>query len=129
MSAVLVDTHAIIWYLLDSSRLSVDAGIAIDTADSVYISSISVVEIIYLQEKGRIPDGALQSLYQALAEADTNWSVVSLNLAVAQAIAKIPRAAVPEMPDRIITATALYLNLSLVTCDTEIQAAGIQTIW
>jgi len=36
---------------------------------------------------------------------------------------------VPDMPDRIITATAFYLNLPLVSCDSKIQAANIQTIW
>ncbi|MEK0181377.1 hypothetical protein [Microcoleus anatoxicus] len=31
------------------------------------------------------------------------------------AIAQIPRNVVPDMPDRIITATAFYLNLPLVS--------------
>lgn len=46
-----------------------------------------------------------------------------------EAIANIPREIVPEMPDRIIAATALYLNIPLVTKDSKIQAANIQTIW
>ena len=46
-----------------------------------------------------------------------------------QAIAQIPLETVPEMPDRIIAATALYLNIPLVTKDSKIQAANVQTIW
>ena len=33
------------------------------------------------------------------------------------------------MPDRIIAATALHLNLPLVTHDKKIHGAGIQAIW
>jgi predicted nucleic acid-binding protein len=37
---------------------------------------------------------------------------------------------VPDMPDRIIAATALSLSLPLVTRDAKIQAVTtIQTIW
>ncbi|PJB74400.1 MAG: PIN domain nuclease, partial [Armatimonadetes bacterium CG_4_9_14_3_um_filter_58_7] len=35
----------------------------------------------------------------------------------------------PDMPDRIIAATALHLGLSLVTRDSKIQGCGIPTIW
>jgi len=40
----------------------------------------------------------------------------------------LPRDLVPEMPDRIIAATALHLGLPLVTRDRRLQAAGIPTI-
>ncbi len=33
------------------------------------------------------------------------------------------------MPDRMIAATALALNLPLITCDRKIQAAPLVTIW
>jgi predicted nucleic acid-binding protein len=36
---------------------------------------------------------------------------------------------VPEMPDRIIAATAIHLGVPLVTRDRRLQSAGIQTIW
>ncbi|MFP4101588.1 hypothetical protein [Coleofasciculus sp.] len=56
MSSVIADTHAIIWYLFDQNKLS---KMAFDTLDQsihqggqIYISSISLIEIIYLVEKG-----------------------------------------------------------------------------
>jgi len=48
---------------------------------------------------------------------------------VATALKDIPRNLVPDMPDRIIAATALHLGLPLVTRDRRLQAAGIDTIW
>jgi len=129
MNAVVIDTHAIVWYFLKSGNLSATAFVAIDQAESVYVASISVVEIIYLNEKRKLPEVALQRLIQALADVNTGWLVMPLSLEIAQAIAQIPRDVVPDMPDRVITATAFYLNLPLVTCDSKIQAANIQTIW
>lgn len=128
MSALVLDTHAIIWYFLDFRRLSINAFDAIESASQINIASISIVEIIYLQEKGKLAGEALPRLNQILAN-DPNWRLISLDFEIAQAIAEIPRATVPEMPDRIIAATALHLKIPLITKDAKIQSANIQTIW
>ena len=47
----------------------------------------------------------------------------------AEALRTIPGNDIPDMPDRIIAATALHLGLPLVTRDRRLQSAGIQTIW
>ncbi len=60
MSAVVADTHIAIWYLATPDRLSPDALAALDEADAtaapIYMASISVVEVAYLIEKGRLPE-------------------------------------------------------------------------
>lgn len=129
MSAVVLDTHAIIWYFLNSPKLSEFARETIDSASQVYFASISLVEMIYLNEKGRIPDLALQRLNQALSDTYTGWIVTVLDTSITQSIQQIPREIVPEMPDRIIAATAVYLDLPLVTRDFKIKQLNIQTIW
>ncbi|WP_218651474.1 hypothetical protein [Nostoc sp. C057] len=49
---------------------------------------------------------------------------------ISGATRQIDRATVPDMPDRIIAATAFCLGLPLVTRDLQIQAlTNIQTIW
>jgi PIN domain nuclease of toxin-antitoxin system len=54
--AIVLDTHAVIWYLSSSAELSPAAQKAIETAlraaDDLLISAISLVEIIYLTERG-----------------------------------------------------------------------------
>jgi predicted nucleic acid-binding protein len=42
---------------------------------------------------------------------------------------RIPRDVVPDMPDRIIAATALTHDLPPVTADGKIRASRIPTIW
>jgi len=55
LSDLVADTHAAIWYLADSKDLSPRAAAAMDEAaeagDTVYVPSVSIVELIYLIEK------------------------------------------------------------------------------
>jgi PIN domain nuclease of toxin-antitoxin system len=132
MSAVL-DTHAAIWYLLDSERLSEKVFSLIDGAagsgQPSYISAVSLVEVVYLGERGRIAVDAFDRFVAALGQERPAFAVVPLDSHIASALRRISRDVVPDMPDRIIAATALHLGLPLVTRDRRLQTAGIQTIW
>jgi PIN domain nuclease of toxin-antitoxin system len=132
--AIVADTHAIIWYLVEPERLSQVALDALEGAiaagEPVYISAISLIEICYLIEKRRIASDLLQRILVVLNEPDPSLIVVPIDLAISIAVQNIDRDTVPDMPDRIIAATALHLNLPLVTRDRKIQASqSIITIW
>ena len=134
MTAVVADTHTIIWYLRDTTRLSPVAMMALDAALAesypIYVSAISVVEVAYLVERYRLPEEAFGELINALSDSRTGLEIAPLDLITAETLRQIPRDVVPDMPDRIIAATALSLNLPLVTRDGKIQAlTTIQTIW
>ena len=103
-----------------------DAAVA---GDPVYVSSISIVEIVYLVEKGRLPGIVIDRLMRALSEPDSGFVIAPLDEAAALAVQRISRDIVPDMPDRIIAATALNLGFPLVTRDSDISKAGITTIW
>jgi PIN domain nuclease of toxin-antitoxin system len=132
MDAVL-DAPATIWYLLDTKNLSERVFSLIDGAAAsgvpTYISAVSLVEVVYLVERGRIAADAFERFVRELNQDRPAFKVIPLDYDVAGALRSVPRDVVPDMPDRIIAATALHLGLPLVTRDCRLQAAGIQTIW
>ena len=132
MPAVL-DTHAAIWYLLDSTKLSASVYSMIDNAAAsgspTYISAVSLVEVVYLVERGRLVADAFNRFATELDRTNPAFAIASVDAHVATKLKLIPRSIVPDMPDRIIAATALHLGLPLVTRDRRLQAAGLQTIW
>jgi PIN domain nuclease of toxin-antitoxin system len=133
MPDAVVDTHALVWYLEDSPRLGPAARQVFDACDRgevvIYVPTICLVEIIYLQEKGRIPAELKAELDAQLRAGTSGLILVGLTPEVAQAVADVPRAAVPDMPDRIIAATAVHLDLPLISRDHLIQLSSIETIW
>jgi len=133
MAAVVADTHALLWYLLQPERLSAAAKSAfVDAAqdgDPVYLSAISLVEIRYLIEKAKLVEADLQFLINALNNPVHQLVVARVDYAIALEVGRVPRHIVPDMPDRIIAATALSLDVPLVTRDQRIRQALAKTIW
>lgn len=127
MNDVLADTHAIVWFLFDTDRLSPAADLALTTAaqsGKLYVSAITLVELNYLSGKKSFPySGVLPRLIELASDPDEPLDVLSLTLEVAQAMDRIPRDEVPDMPDRIVAATAVAHKHPLVSADSEIRAA------
>lgn len=95
----------------------------------VLISTITLVEVIYLQEKGKILPGTLSRLEEALRAQDAVLRVADLTLPVALAVGRVLRDEVPDMPDRIIAATALHFGVPVISRDGKIKASPVRTIW
>jgi PIN domain nuclease of toxin-antitoxin system len=133
MNAVVADTHSLVWYLANDPRLSPAAIAALDQAtasgEPIYVPVICLVELTYLAEKGRLPLAARQSLADALDDPRSPCRLVPLDRAVADALPRIDRTEIPDLPDRIVAATALALQLPLVTRDEKIRASPLLTIW
>ena len=72
MSSVVADTHAAVWYLAEPERLSKPAKEAMHRAARqgrpIYISPISIVELVYLVEKSRLTEAVHERVRQALRD-------------------------------------------------------------
>jgi PIN domain nuclease of toxin-antitoxin system len=133
MLSAIADTHAIIWYLDNDARLSARAAAtfaqAATSGDTIGIASITFVEMVYLSEKGRISAASLQKLYDALLLPQPLFVEMVLDRAIARALATVARDAIPDMPDRIIAATAVHHSVPLISHDGKIQTSAVATIW
>jgi len=122
-------------HLVPISRRSLidEAADALDAATSagefIHVPSICIVELTYLVEKGRLPSAARDRLIQALDDPATPCLLAPLDRSVLDALESVSRGEVPDMPDRIVTATALALRVPLISRDWKIRATRIQTIW
>jgi PIN domain nuclease of toxin-antitoxin system len=129
MQIVVADTHAILWFLAGSKRLTPAATQALQSAERILVPTISLVEITYLVEKGRLDPAVLPRLFGELDNTTTTLEPVPLDLRVALALADVPRSDVPDMPDRVIAATALFFQVPLISRDRKIRHSGLTTIW
>lgn len=94
----------------------------------ILVPSIVLVEALFLLHRRRVSQAIIDRLMTLSAEADASIYVVPLDMAVVRALQDFGPAAVPELPDRIIAATARALDLPLITTDPAIAESGLVTI-
>jgi predicted nucleic acid-binding protein len=92
----------------------------------VYISAITLMEIMYLSEARRI-DLSLADLIEHITQS-SNYQIADVNSSIVQSAAEIID--VPELHDRIIAGTARWLGVPVLTSDAVLgQSHYVQTIW
>jgi PIN domain nuclease of toxin-antitoxin system len=133
MTLAIVDTHALIWYLFDDRRLSSLAKKFIDDAakngEQIGFSAISMIEIVYLIEKDKINPDTLSRLIEATSNTDSALAEFPVTGQIANKMRSVSRSSIPDMPDRIIAATALDLNVPIISRDGKIKVSKLETIW
>jgi PIN domain nuclease of toxin-antitoxin system len=133
MAVAVIDTHAVIWYLYNDFRLSSRARLFIEGAlqngEQIALSSITFIEMTYLIEKGKIAAESLTIMARELASPEGVFVQMPVELSIARALSRVDVSQIPDMPDRIIAATAVYLNVPLISRDAKIQLSAINTIW
>lgn len=120
---LLLDTHVILWSVVEPERLSAIAAQALeDPANELLYSPISVWEILALAERDRISirsDGvrAVRDIFERIPLAE---AVLNFQVAVESRLVDLPH---QDPADRFIAATARVYGLTLVTADARIIAS------
>ena len=89
----------------------------------------------YLAGKTTLPySGVLPRIVALAADASEALEVVPVTLQDAQALERVPRSEIADMPDRIVAATAVNHGLPLVSADADILASAslkalVPVIW
>ncbi len=68
-------------------------------------------------------------LTAALRSPDSVFEEAPLTADVVEAMRRIPRVDVPDLPDRIVAATALYFDVPVISRDSRIRGSGLEAIW
>jgi predicted nucleic acid-binding protein len=125
----LLDTVTLVRYLTDDRKISAKVRSIFDRAEQgeheFIISTISLMEILYLSERNRISID-LEEVLKKIRES-TIYKVVSLSVEI---ISTAKRIEFYELHDRMILATAKYLDIPIISPDEKfIEFPGIETIW
>ena len=127
--SLVVDTHALIWHLLEPRRLGRAARRVLAGTDagqrSCHVPAVALVEVWLLHERGRLRIGPAQ-LLDVLA-GHPSYSVLPLDVAQAIEFGALP--GIRDPMDRMIVAAARVTGSRLITADEALGAHGIETIW
>ena len=117
MNKYLLDTHILLWSLIDPSCLSSDVAKELDNPDhELWLSPITTWEIIILSEKGRIRLDAPPVTWMENVLSTLPFQEATLNHEVAMQSRDV-RLAHQDPADRFIAASAIVYGLTLVTAD------------
>jgi PIN domain nuclease of toxin-antitoxin system len=114
---LLLDTHILLWGLLEPERLNRRVAAELRNPDNeIWISPISIWETLVLAEKGRIvlqPDPAswVRTVLKQLA---FNEARINHEIAIQSRALKLRQ---QDPADRFLAATAMVYQLTLVTAD------------
>ena len=126
---LLLDTHALVWWLEESPRLSNRAREAITADDSIiHVSVATAWEIAIKVGLGKLPEASeiLASFEAAVAaEGFLLHSITVPHVRLAGAIVSPHR----DPFDRLLAAQAVIDGMSLVSSDTKIAGLGAAVLW
>ena len=126
---LLLDTHALLWWLDGDPRLPVRLRRLIaDEMNVVLISAASVWEITTKARLGRLPAAADVATDVPAAIASQGFEPLDITLAHAQRAGTLASAHRDPF-DRMLVAQAQLENLPLVTNDEAVRAFEIRSIW
>ncbi len=125
------DTHSLVWNFKDPLRLTSKVKKIFNAADAgrtkIFISTITLVEIIRIAEKKRLGKYSLPELIQIL-DKHPSYKIVNLDSKTVLQASKFNFST--DLHDRLITATAFLQKTPLITKDEKIINANIvETVW
>lgn len=132
---IVLDTHALVWWVADGARLSDRARDALarkldEPGSQVLFSAITAWEIAMLQERGRLVLSMELDEWMRTVKSIEGVDLVPLSDRVAVASTRLPGEFHKDPADRFIVALARELNAPVLTADRKIRDyAHVRSIW
>ena len=126
---LLLDTHVLLWWLLEPSRLSAQARRSVASRhNDVWVSVATGWEILTKYRIGKLPSigGLAANLFQEVQEEGFEpLSITFQHACLAGSFTHAHR----DPFDRMLAAQSLLENLQLVSADPAFDQFGIERIW
>jgi PIN domain nuclease of toxin-antitoxin system len=131
---IALDTHALVWCVADPKRVPAKARRLIESAikssEPIVASSISVWEIAMLVARGRIELTMDTNTWIASVQALPFLTFHPVDGAIALRAVNLTDFPHRDPADRMIVATSIGLNATLLTADRRLRAyKPLQTAW
>jgi PIN domain nuclease of toxin-antitoxin system len=129
-SAVLLDTHVVLWWSTEPDRVSTRARTLLEEADELGLAAISWVELAWMARAERVVLSVpVRSWLDGLA---TQLRTIPITPAIADTAIALPSSFPSDPADRLIYATAVEHDLPLVTKDRAMRRSGVpraRVVW
>lgn len=122
---LLPDTHIWLWYAFEDTQLSNDLRrTIIQNTTEVWISPISVWEVMLLVEKGKVTleSEPTEWISESLAVLKPMEAALTREVAILSRQIELPH---QDPADRFIAATALHYGLELAAADRNLVSAAL----
>ena len=121
---LLLDTHALLWWLDDNPTLSAETRDAIaDGRNLVFVSAVAIWEIRIKQALGKLQ---LPANFREVLDSQA-FDELPLTVDHAHRLAELPPLHRDPF-DRMLVAQAIAERLTIVTCDPDIACYRVRTI-
>ena len=126
---LLLDTHAFVWWLSGSNRLSTPARQAIeDNGNDILVSAATAWEITTKHRLGKLPEAAALALDITGIIAEQSFKELPITVAEAARAGSLP-GPLRDPFDRVLIAQALSRDLVLVSIESIFENYGVRRLW
>ena len=126
---LLLDTHALLWYLLDDPKLSKLAKTSIsDTSNTILVSPASYWEIAIKISIGKYHLHESLDMFMERELSDNGFSILPIAVSHAAKVTSLPFHHRDPF-DRLVIAQALHEDIPIVGADVIFDDYGVTRIW
>jgi PIN domain nuclease of toxin-antitoxin system len=126
----LLDTHSLLWAVLDPAYLSPPAlEVLLNATNTVYVSAASAWEIATKVRLGKLPKAVeFERRFIEIVAEVAQYTLLPISAEVSLRAGRL-LGAHKDPFDRMIAAQALALDIPVLSLDTKLDAFGVRRIW
>ena len=125
---ILLDSHALYWWVTESTRLSLRARTAITEESEIWVSAVVAWEVTNKVGSGKWPEARMLAERFFEIVDDEGFKPLPLNLQHAHLAGLMPGRHRDPF-DRMLAAQSQIENVPLVTADPVFRAFGTRVLW